>query len=124
MIIWSMVVGVITYNLWPFLWTDIFYQGIALQRVLLCVPLLLLTKPLKNRWLFRFSCMAFGLSLLELIDEAFFKPYLYEMSEYKAALVIVALCCIGLTGCRFIMLYILFNLSILLNHDKYGKRYQ
>lgn len=123
MIIWSMVVGVIAYNLWPFLWSDIFYQGIALQRVLLCVPVLLLTKPLNNRWVFRFSCMAFGLSFLELIDEVLFKPYLYEVSEYKTALVIVALCCIGLTGCRFITFFVLFNLSILLNQHTHVNRY-
>jgi hypothetical protein len=120
MILFSMVVGVIAYNLWPFMWTDIFYQGVALQRVLLCTCLIILTKPLNNRWIFRFSCMAFGLSWLELIDEALFKPYQYEISEYKTAAVIVVSCCIGLTGLRFITFLVLFNLSILLNQYTYA----
>jgi hypothetical protein len=125
MIILALVVGLITYNLWPFMWKAIFYQGVAFERFLLAKAILLFVDQKKNfkTPLVKVARMAVGLAVLDFIDECFFKPWDYEVSEYRVAALIVAYYWIGPESIKHylitVSLYFPLNLFILLNRYKW-----
>src|ERR1044072_6771608 len=90
----TLLVHLAAYNLWPFLWTDCFYQLQALEITIVGAVLVRLTTG--KRWPYKGACIFCGWAFLELLDECkFFKaifpdvlaifgfdPTHYEIVEY------------------------------------------
>lgn len=116
LIYWSLVVGFIGYNLWPFLWTDVFYQFTNVQKLFVAVIVVNLSKS--DKWLNRgawISLLLAGMDTLKETKGLFgiikFNPLHVELYEYVAAAIIVTACLIGYRGLINILIIIQLHLN-------------
>lgn len=121
---WSLVVGFVGYNLWPFLWTDVFYQATNVQKLFVAVIVVNLSKS--DVWLNRgawINLLFAGMDTLKeskgMLSIVKFNPLHVELYEYIAAVVIVITCLIGYKGLIFILLIIRLHL-----HPKYTTKWR
>jgi hypothetical protein len=99
----SLVVGFIGYNLWPFLWTDVFYQFTNAQKLFVAAIVVNLSKS--DKWLHRGAWINLLLGAMDTLKETKglfgilkFNPTKVEIYEYVAAAIIVITCLIGYRG--------------------------
>lgn len=78
----SIIVGLIGWNLWPYAWHGFFYQSNAVHIALKDVVILCLVRPLKNRFFVFLALVNFGIGITDLMDELFFDPKAFAWNDY------------------------------------------
>lgn len=105
---------------WPWLWPDAYYHGSVIYIYLLTlinIDLVVNRNRPYDKWLLRGVCMAGGIALIEIIDEANktvrvidSDPEKFKFWEYYAAGIVVCVCLIGVT--RFKVAYVCLRKAI------------
>lgn len=83
----TIIILVLGYNIWPFVWHGFFYQASAISWVLL---FLLIKKGINGDiWFKVIANICFWFAVNNLIDELFFDPKVFSWNEYGFAIIII-----------------------------------